>query len=112
MEYLFAVPLHEDKVGSHFGKAKEFCFITVQNLKIISINTLRTPLYQLREITDWLINKKVTHVLANGIGQHAIENLTRNNIEVMWGVPDDTPERLVTAYLDSQLVLGKNLCDH
>lgn len=112
MDYLFAVPLHEEKVSSHFGKAKEFCFLKVKNLKIITVDKKRTPLHQLSEIVDWVIAEKATHVLAVGIGQRAIEFLTENNIEVMWGVPDDTPERLVTAYLDSQLVLGKNLCDH
>jgi hypothetical protein len=54
----------------------------------------------------------VTHVFANGIGQKAIDLLTENKIEVIWGVPPDKPELLVNAYLDSQLVPGVNLCDH
>lgn len=79
---------------------------------IVATKIKRTPLYHLSDIVDWVISEKTTHVLACGIGQRAIEKLTSHNIEVMWGVPDDTPEKLVTAYLDSQLVLGKNLCDH
>lgn len=112
MNFKFAIPYHQDKVNPHFGKSKEFCFITVQNLKIVNTKIKPTPLHQLSDIVDWIISEKVTHILASGIGQRAIETFTSNNIEVMWGVPDDTPEKLVTAYLDSQLVLGKNLCDH
>lgn len=112
MDFLFAIPMKDDMIFNHFGGAKEFCLIPVINNTIKSQSRLISPNYSYGEIPEFLIKNKVTHVIANGIGQQAIKILTENQVEVIWGVPDDKPELLVKAYLDSQLAPGLNFCDH
>ncbi|MCD4697723.1 MAG: hypothetical protein K8S16_15980 [Bacteroidales bacterium] len=111
MDYKFAIPLKYGTVSGHFNRSHEFCFITVNNLTIESIDIVEVPSLDNRETSLWLINQNITHVLASGIGQQTIDHLTAQKVEVMWGVPEDTPEKLVKAYLDSQLVLGENSGD-
>jgi len=112
MNYVFAIPVKEDVISDHFGRAKEYCFITVVDREIKSMNRFTNPVHEYAKIPRWLSENKVTHVFANGIGQRAIEILNTYNIEVLWGLPEDKPEHLVKAYLDSQLTPGVNLCDH
>lgn len=112
MNYKFAIPLKGGIVSDHFGQSKEFCFIEVIDRKVVSQNSLPSPKHNHGVLPEWLSELEVTHVFANGIGQKAIDLMTENKIEVIWGVPSDKPEVLVKAYLDSQLVPGVNLCDH
>ena len=112
MKLKFAIPFTNNQVSDHFGHALEFCIIEVADRRILSQTRLTSPVHEHGVIPAWLNELGITHVFANGIGQKAIDLLTAYQIEVIWGVPDDAPELLVKAYLDSQLVPGVNLCDH
>lgn len=112
MTYKFALPVNDGEICEHFGRAQEYCFIDVTDRKIQSLKMHPGPLHDRGMIPAWLAENKVTHVLADGIGQGAIEILNDYKIEVIWGVPHDKPEMLVKAFLDSNLAPGLNLCDH
>jgi predicted Fe-Mo cluster-binding NifX family protein len=112
MKMTFAIPLKDDVVCDHFGHAREYCIVGVENRRIISMRNYTSPGHDRGRIPAWLVEFGITHVIANGIGQKAIDILTDHKIEVIWGVPADKPEILVKVYLDSQLVPGINLCDH
>lgn len=112
MHLKFAIPVKDEVVSEHFGYSRAFCFIEVINRQITANTIIANPMHDRGLIPSWLAENKVTHVFANGIGQKAIDLLTENKIEVIWGVPADKPELLVKAYLDSQLVPGVNLRDH
>ncbi len=112
MNFVFAIPLKDDVVCDHFGHAREYCILEVKERKVVSQRNFTSPGHERGLIPSWLMDFGITHVIANGIGQRAIDMLTEQKIEVIWGVPSDRPEILVKAYLDSQLVPGINLCDH
>jgi predicted Fe-Mo cluster-binding NifX family protein len=112
MRYVFAIPIKDEVVCEHFGHAREYCLLEVENRKILSQRMYTSPGHERGAIPAWLAEFGITHVIANGIGQKAVDMLTEHQIEVIWGVPADRPEILVKAYLDSQLVPGINLCDH
>ncbi len=112
MNYIFAIPIKEGLISDHFGRTREFCFVTVVDRKITEMENHINPIHEYAMIPKWLHENNVTHIFANGIGQKAIEILNTYNIEVLWGLPADKPEHLVKAYLDSQLTPGLNLCDH
>lgn len=112
MNYRFAIPIKDEIVSDHFGHAKHFCIIDAKGRDILTSKMLPSPGHNHGVVPSWLIELGITHVLANGIGQKAIDQLTEQKVEVIWGVPSDKPELLVKAYLDSQLSPGINLCDH
>jgi predicted Fe-Mo cluster-binding NifX family protein len=51
-------------------------------------------------------------IIAGGIGQRAQQLFARNNIKVVIGASDQSPEELVSAYLNNTLETGDNICDH
>lgn len=112
MSLKFAIPVKDGKLFEHFGRADEYCLVEVKGQEIISSKSFPGPLHDRGMIPAWLAENKVTHVLADCIGQAAIEILNDYKIEVLWGIPHDAPELLVKAFLDSQLSSGINLCDH
>ncbi len=46
------------------------------------------------------------------MGQRAQQLFNQNQIEVVVGASADTPENLVSAYLNGTLQSGENACDH
>jgi predicted Fe-Mo cluster-binding NifX family protein len=46
------------------------------------------------------------------MGQKARQLFEENNVDVVVGAPDNTPEQLVKDYLHGNLKCGPNVCDH
>ena len=63
-------------------------------------------------LPKWLGGIGVNVIIAGGIGQRAQQLFVQNEIEVVVGAPADSPENLVSAYLNKTLKSGENLCDH
>ena len=60
----------------------------------------------------WLHEQGADVIIAGGMGQRAQQLFAEKGIRVVYGVPSDTPETIVTAFLDGTVVSGENLCDH
>jgi predicted Fe-Mo cluster-binding NifX family protein len=54
----------------------------------------------------------VNLIIAGGMGQRARGLFTEQDIQVLVGVPTETPEKLVADYLAGTLQEGENICDH
>jgi len=46
------------------------------------------------------------------MGQRVQQLLTQNDIKVVTGVSGQSPEELVSAFLENTLETGDNICDH
>jgi predicted Fe-Mo cluster-binding NifX family protein len=51
-------------------------------------------------------------IVAGGMGRRAQQLFAQNNIDVVVGAPDNTPQELALQYLTGQLQSGQNICDH
>ena len=51
-------------------------------------------------------------MIAGGMGGSAISLFQQNGINVLLGAPAADPERIVIDYLNGNLVVGDNRCDH
>ena len=60
----------------------------------------------------WLGGVGVNVVIAGGMGQRAQQLFNQNRINVVVGAAVDTPENLVSAYVNKTLQTGSNICDH
>jgi len=47
-----------------------------------------------------------------GMGQRAKQLFRQNNIDVIVGATNNTPQELAQQYLNGQLQCGENICDH
>ena len=73
---------------------------------------LTPPLHQLGLLPKWLSELSVALVIAGGMGRRAQQLFAQNNIDVVVGAADNTPQELATQYLTGQLQCGENVCDH
>jgi ATP-binding protein involved in chromosome partitioning len=109
-----AVPLSDGKLSQHFGHCEKFAILDIDNNSnnILNREDLTPPAHEPGVLPKWLGNMSVEVIIASGMGQRAHELFTQNQIEVVVGAPADSPENLITAYLNKTLEAGTNLCDH
>ena len=109
-----AVPLAQGKLSLHFGHCEEFAMVDVdeQTKEISNIVKLQPPGHQPGVLPQWLNEQQADVIIAGGMGQRAQQLFARNNIKVVIGASDKSPEELVSAYLENTLETGDNICDH
>ena len=109
-----AIPLTNGTISSHFGHCQCFALIDVDTdaKTITKTQTLSPPAHEPGAFPKWLSGLDVNIVIAQGMGQRAKQLFEQNNIKVIAGAPEDTPEELVAKYLDDTLQCGQNVCDH
>jgi len=111
---LIAIPIDNNKLDLHFGHCKKFALIKIdpKTQKILSREDIQAPPHQPGLLPAWLAGLKVNIVIAGGMGQRAKELFEKQNITVLIGAPQISPEELVTQYLKGALKCGENCCDH
>jgi ATP-binding protein involved in chromosome partitioning len=109
-----AVPLAEGKLSLHFGHCNQFAIFDVdENLKkTINRNDAVPPTHAPGVLPKWLHENNVNVIIAGGMGQRAQQLFEQNDIKVVIGASSDSPEELVSAYLQDALETGDNICDH
>jgi ATP-binding protein involved in chromosome partitioning len=109
---VFAVPVSEGKLSSHFGHCEQFALIETENGKIKGKVMHTPPPHEPGVLPRWLHELGVNIVIAGGMGASAQDLFSKNDIKVITGAPTDPPESLVNQYLSDMLVTGENVCDH
>jgi predicted Fe-Mo cluster-binding NifX family protein len=109
-----AIPLADGKLAMHFGHCERFALVDVDQQKnvISAREDIVPPPHQPGLLPPWLAERGATLIIAGGMGQRAQDLFTNHGIRVLVGVPVDTPEELVQAYLAGTLQPGANVCDH
>ncbi len=109
-----AIPVTNGRLSAHFGHCDEFAVFETDAKagSIISQSLHRPPPHEPGALPRWLGQLGADVVLAGGMGQRALQQFAQHDIEVVIGVPAETPERLALAYLRGTLEAGANLCDH
>jgi ATP-binding protein involved in chromosome partitioning len=109
-----AIPMTTGQVSMHFGHSAGFALIDVdQSRKQITGKKMAVaPEHEPGLLPTWLAENGVDLVIAGDIGRRAQRYLSRKGIQVVVGAGPETPERLVTDYLQGTLQTGDNLCEH
>jgi len=109
-----AIPLLNGNLTPHFGHCERFAIITVDSATraILSQEEIVPPPHEPGLYPSWLAKLGITHVIAGGMGENAINLFGQNNIEVIAGATGETAEKIVKLFLENTLVTGKNLCTH
>lgn len=109
-----AIPLAGGKLAMHFGHCEEFALIDVDLVNQIIVDRAieASPPHQPGLLPKWLSEKGANVIIAGGMGSRAQDLFAEQNIEVVVGVSSNTPEGIVTSYLDGSLETGQNVCDH
>jgi predicted Fe-Mo cluster-binding NifX family protein len=109
-----AIPLADGRLCMHFGHCEQFALLDVDAATHKPTKTvlLTPPPHEPGLLPRWLHEQGATVIIAGGMGQRAQQLFAQNGIAVVVGAPADTPESLVSAYLDGSLQSGANACDH
>jgi ATP-binding protein involved in chromosome partitioning len=109
-----AIPLVQGKLSLHFGHCEQFAIVTVdgESREIAKREDMAPPAHEPGVLPRWLHEMGVNVIIAGGMGQRAQQLFAQNDIDVVVGAPDNSPEKLVTQYVTGQLQCGENVCDH
>lgn len=114
MKIKIAIPMADGKLCLHFGHCERFALLDVdlEQRKLLAREDLEPPPHEPGVLPRWLAEQGVELILAGGMGHRAQALFTEQNIQVMVGLPVETPEGLVNQYLGGTLASGDNICDH
>jgi Mrp family chromosome partitioning ATPase/predicted Fe-Mo cluster-binding NifX family protein len=109
-----AIPLADGRLAQHFGHCAAFALVDVDTgrREILARQDVQAPEHQPGLLPPWLAERGAHLILAGGMGSRAQQLFTGHGIQVVVGVPSDTPEALVSAWMAGTLVSGENVCDH
>ena len=109
-----AIPLAQGKLSLHFGHCDQFAIFDIDDSlkKVINRKDATPPAHEPGALPRWLHENNVSVIIAGGMGQRAQQLFTQNDIKVVTGASGQTPEELVSAYLQNTLETGDNICDH
>ena len=109
-----AIPLAQGKLSLHFGHCDQFAIFDIDDSskKIINRKDATPPAHAPGVLPKWLHENNVSAIIAGGMGQRAQQLFAQNDIKVIVGASDGSPEELVSAYLENTLETGDNICNH
>ena len=110
----YAIPVSAGVLSPHFGHCEQFALIDADENKksILKKEMVAAPPHQPGLLPPWLAGQGVQVVIVGGMGANAIALFQQNGINVLLGAPSNTPEKVVSDYLQGMLVTGDNRCDH
>ena len=108
-----ALPVVNGRLNLHFGHCQSFALVTVdENKTVTNTEFVDAPPHEPGLLPKWLKERKVTQVIAGGMGQRAQQLFVTAGISVLVGAPSEEPMFLVTAFLKGELKSEANACDH
>ena len=109
-----AIPLAAGRLCMHFGHCEQFALVDVAENDGNALQTtlVTPPAHEPGVLPRWLHQQGATVIIAGGMGQRAKQLFGQSGVKVVVGAPAETPETLVSAYLDGSLQCGENTCDH
>ena len=96
--------------SSHSGSVLETQ--TALRRVVVASERVPSPEHAPGLLPEWLAGRGATAVIAGGMGMRAQRLFAESGITVLTGAPADEPQLIVQAYLDGELELGENVCDH
>ena len=113
MDKKIAVPVNDKGIlDGHFGHCKYFAIIDVKDDNIISEDNVSPPPHEPGVLPKWLAGRGVTHVLAGGMGNRAIQLFNEHNIDVFVGAPSMEARDLTAGFLNGSIDFSANYCNH
>lgn len=104
-----AISSESGKVCAHFGRAREFLFVTIEDNKVIKKEVLPNPGHAVGTIPQFVNEQGANYMIAGGMGHRAVQFFEQYGIEVIVGVVgsiDDVIEKILNGTLEG----GESLC--
>lgn len=111
---VIAIPVTGGRLCTHFGHCEQFALFEADttNRQILGSRLADPPPHQPGLLPRWLHDEGANVVIAGGMGRRAQDIFNEQGIRVVVGASGDHPESVAQAYLDGNLNLAENPCDH
>ncbi len=109
-----AIPLANGRLSMHFGRCEQFALVEVDEAakKVGETELLTPPAHEPGVLPRWLHEQGATVIITGGMSTRARQLSTQSGITVIVGAPAETPDKIVSAYLDGSLQTEDNICAH
>jgi predicted Fe-Mo cluster-binding NifX family protein len=107
-----AIPCENGRLHSHFGGANQFAIVDVQSNAIAKSEVLPAPEHVPGAFPKWVREQGAEVVIAGGIGARALNVFAQHGIKVVAGIPGETIEKQIEAYLSGQATGAPQGCTH
>lgn len=109
-----AFPVAGGVLCAHFGHCESFVLIDIDedSRTVKATSTVAAPPHEPGLLPAWLAGMGVEVVIAGGMGSRARDLFTGKGISVVTGAECLAPDALAKAYMEGELRLGENACDH
>ena len=110
----YAIPVNNGVLSPHFGHCAQFAFFDVdETSKTVTSKTLiDSPGHAPGVLPVWLAEQGASVIIAGGMGSRAVSLFDENHIRVVMGAPQLDADEIMKQYLQGNLSLGENVCDH
>ena len=103
-----AIPTADGKLYQHFGKASQFTFVTIEEGKVSSKETVDAPPHAYGVAPRFVLSHNATEVIAGGIGAMPVTMLMEAGVEVHIGAPSLPVDEIIAKYLNGCLTFDEN----
>ncbi|MDD2401659.1 MAG: NifB/NifX family molybdenum-iron cluster-binding protein [Clostridia bacterium] len=109
-----AMPVVKEQLCMHFGHCEVFAFFEVdeKEKKILNKEFITPPNHEPGILPPWIKEQGADLVITGGMGARAQNLFLSQGIKVITGAPVGNPENVVLSYLNNNLEIGQNVCDH
>lgn len=104
-----AISTDADYVSPHFGRCPYFTIVDIEEGKILSKEIVDNPGHAPSFLPQFLSEKKVSYIIAGGMGRRAEALFSEKGIETVVGISgpvDEVIDRLIKGTLEG----GESLC--
>ncbi|TAJ11356.1 ATPase [Marinilabiliaceae bacterium JC017] len=112
MKQIIAIPLNGTNLEPHFGHAKTFIFLTIENEMIAQKDIKPAPKHEPGVLPKWIAENGATDVIVGGMGQQAVNILKSNGVNVHLGAAALPYEEIVKQFVSNTLETSENSCTH
>jgi len=110
---IYAIPTENGLLCAHFGHCEEFTLVEAGDGGEPAVKEVcEAPPHEPGLLPRWLADKGVNTVIAGGMGARAQDIFAESGVRVLCGAPPLDPLQVVKRYLEGNLELGDNVCDH
>jgi predicted Fe-Mo cluster-binding NifX family protein len=106
-----AISTDGDEVAAHFGRCQAYTLVEIADGAIRRRETIANPGHEPGFLPRYLAERRVTCIVAGGMGPRAQMLFDEQGIETIVGV-SGTIEETLQALLRGELESGESLCEH
>ncbi|MFX1243006.1 MAG: NifB/NifX family molybdenum-iron cluster-binding protein [Promethearchaeota archaeon] len=104
-----AISTDSGNVSTHFGRAPEFTFVSIENNKVVEKKVLPNPGHTVGSIPEFVNQQGAKWMIAGGMGRRAEAFFNEYGIDVIIGVSGKIDD-VIKKIIDGTLEGGESLC--